>query len=379
MRRASRATNPSPDEAPPLTRIVFFRDYTGAEFGIDTPLTRNIDLNEIKQDLNIPAFVNTESYVMERAILTIYAAANAHKVRDFHPNLDMKDFGPTPIPTLLFGGIAIRMHSPSSNAPGNPFHREPNDIDLIVPRKRGVQLVNLLQRLGEIYGTRYHYFVTASDKTFNTLRGGERFRVRTIERIAEDGAPIPGVLDILTDCIDLRHKVDVADDFNHTQQRYTISLANILLSKCQYIFDVPRSQMSRISEADLDYRVLNYSPFKSDRIVMGMEEKDIKDVCAILADNPVGESSDSIEVTRINEVLEHDKKFALTFKLNLQNILEKPEILEGMNIDRSTISIIMTGIERILQAVPVINKEWSKPWWNTEVETPEIFGKAKSN
>jgi hypothetical protein len=362
-----------------MTRTVFFRDYTGAEFGIDTPLTRNIDLNEIKHSLSIPTFVNTESYVMERAILTIYAAANAHKVHDFHPNLDMKDFGPTPIPALLFGGIAIRMHSPSSNAPGNPFHREPNDIDLIVPRKRGVQLVNLLQRLGEIYGTRYHYFVTASDKTFNALRGGERFRVRTIERIAEDGAPIPGVLDILTDCIDLRHKVDVADDFNHTQQRYTISLANILLSKCQYIFDVPRSQMSRISEEDLDYRVLNYSPFKSDRIVMGMEEKDIKDVCAILADNPVGENSDSIEVTRINEVLEHDKKFALTFKLNLQNILEKPEILEGMNIDRSTISIIMTGIERILQAVPVINKEWSKPWWNTEVETPEIFGKAKSN
>jgi hypothetical protein len=44
-----------------MTRTVFFRDYTGAEFGIDTPLTNNVDLNEIKNSMNIPAFVNSES------------------------------------------------------------------------------------------------------------------------------------------------------------------------------------------------------------------------------------------------------------------------------------------------------------------------------
>jgi hypothetical protein len=51
-----------------MPRVILFRDYTGAEYGIDTPLTSKIDLREISKKLNIPAFVNTGSFVMERAI-----------------------------------------------------------------------------------------------------------------------------------------------------------------------------------------------------------------------------------------------------------------------------------------------------------------------
>lgn len=363
-----------------MTRYVFFKDYTGADIGIETPLTSNIDVNEIKHELNIPSFVNTESYVMERALLTIYAAINAHRMHESYPDIVPKNLGTKPIPALLFGGIAIRMHSPSSNIPGNPFFRQPNDIDLIVPKKMGSDLVKLLLKLGEIYGTRYHYFVTASDKTFNAIRGGERYRVRTIGKITEEGVPIPGVLDILADCVDLRHKIEVRNDFNSpVQQTYTISLANILLTKCQFIFDAPGSMMPQISEAGLGYRVLNYPHLKSDRLVIGMEEKDIMDVCAILADNAVEDKQEAITPATIGDVLRHDKKFALTVRLNLQNILENSKIFERLKIGSGTLSKITDEIQEILKVVPVVDNKWDKPWWNVDVETPEIFGKEKSH
>jgi hypothetical protein len=97
---------------------------------------------------------------------------------------------------------------------------------------------------------------------------------------------------------------------------------------------------------------LDYLHLKSNGIVLGMEEKDIRDVCALVADAPMGEAPGSISTTKIKNVLDHDKKFALTFRLNLQNIIEKTKILEGLNVGRSTASRIMEGLREILKVVP---------------------------
>lgn len=220
--------------------------------------------------------------------------------------------------------------------------------------------------------------LSSSDKTFNAGRGGWRYRVRTIEKMDEDDTPIPGVLDILADCVDLRHKVDVTADFKtFDKQTYTISLANIILTKCQFIFDLPKSMMPQIMDAGLDYRVLNYPHIKSDRLVIGMEAKDVKDICAVVSDNTVGNTPESINLETIRNVLRHDKKFALTFRLNLQNILEKPQLLETLKIGRTTMSRITGAIEEILKVVPIVEKKWNSPWWNEDVETPDIFGKVE--
>lgn len=360
-----------------MARAVLFRDYDGTEYWLETPLTRNIDLDDVRRSLSLPRFVDTQTFLIERALVTIWAATNAHRLRELYPDIVPKNFGPAPIAALLFGGAAVRMRSPSSNDPGSPFFRILNDVDFIAPKKRCTDLVHLLAKLADMYGTRYYHFVSTSDRRFNAMRGGWRYRVRTIDKIAEDGTPIPGVLDILADWVDLRHKVDVRDDFkNPAQNTYTISLENILLTKCQFIFDAPKALMPQISEAGLEYRVLNYPFLKSDRIVMGMEEKDIKDVCAILADNPVGDTPGSISTAKINRVLQHDKRFALTFRLNLQNIVERTQIIETWKIGRSTMSRILEGSQAILKGVHVVEKRWSSPWWNVDVETPEIFGKG---
>jgi hypothetical protein len=132
-----------------------------------------------------------------------------------------------------------------------------------------------------------------------------------------------------------------------------------------------------MSEAGLDYRILEYPYLKSDKIVLGMEEKDIKDICALIIDNPIGEDPGSISTVTIRRVLERDKKFALTFRLNMQNILQKPQILERLGIGTSAKDRILEGLNEILNVVPVVDKKWNSPWWDTDVETPEIFGKVK--
>jgi hypothetical protein len=359
-----------------LSKLLLLTDYDGSEYTIDTPLTSKVNLEEIKKSLNIPTFVDKESYPVERALVTIWGAAKSNKIHELYPDVEVKNLGSSPIPLLLFGGAAIRMHSQSSNQPGSPFFRKLNDVDFIVPGKRSTELIRLLIKLGDMFGTRYYHFLTTSDRGFNARRSGLRYRIRTIDRIAEDGTPIPGLLDILVDSVDMRHKVDVREDFkNPSLNSYTISLENLLLTKLQYIFDMPSSVLPSLTSANLEYRVLKYPYLKSDRIVLGMEEKDIRDVCALLMDNTVrSDETESINVSKISRVL-HDKKFALTVRLNLQNILERPQILESWNISKNMISKIQEAANEILKAVPTVDKKWDEPWWDTDVETPEIFSR----
>jgi hypothetical protein len=360
-----------------LAKIALLKDYDGSEYFADTPLTCKIELDEAKRRLGIPEFVDTKSYLIERALVTLWGAANADKARELSPDVVTESFGSAAIPLLLFGGGAVRMHSPSANKPESPFFRNLNDVDFIVPRKRGRDLVRLLLKLGDMFGSRYYHFVSTSDRAFNAMRGGLRYRVRTIDKVSEDGTPVLGVLDIMTDSVDLRHRVNVIDDFeNPARNAYAISPENLLLTKCQFIFDAPKTILSQLSEAGLDYRVLNYPFLKSDRIVIGMEEKDIRDVSAILADNPVGDASGLISVAKIKNVLEHDKKFALTFRLNIQNLVERSQVFEALQLGRSTISRILEGANELLKGIPVVEKKWKNPWWNLDVETPKIFGKV---
>jgi len=360
-----------------MSSCVLFKDYDRLEYMVNLPLTCHAVLEQVRKELDIPDYVDTKCFLMERGLVTIWAGLNAHRFRDIYPNLVSEGFGKEPIPVLFFGGAAIRMFSPSSNDSSSPFYRELNDIDLITSKKKAKDLCKLLLKLGEVCGTRYYHFVTRSDRRFNAMRGGKRYRVRTIDKILEDGTPVAGFLDIFTDSIDLRHKVDVRDVFKNPKKAlYTISLENTLLAKCQYIFDLPKSLLPMASQEGLDYRIINYPYFRSDRIIMGMEEKDIKDVCALLNDHNIGEGEGEISPSRICRVLRKDKKFALTFRLNLQNIVEKQFILRRMNITDKMISKIIDKINALLNEVPRVDKKWNNPWWNVDVDTPQIFGKT---
>jgi hypothetical protein len=282
-----------------------------------------------------------------------------------------------PIPVLFFGGGAVKMLCPIANQPSSPLCREIDDIDLIASRKRAQDLYKLLLVLGDLCGTRYYHFVTRTDRRFNAMRAGKRYRVRAIDRIISEDSLKPGTLDIFTDEIDLRHKVDVKAALEKPEQNmYTIGAENVLLAKCQYIFDAPERARQELAEQGLEYRILNYPPYRSDKILIGIEEKDIKDLCSIFISREVGTSEGCLNPNTIKNVMEKDRKFALTFKLNMEKFIENDKFLKNMGLPNRDIEKIISRAKAVLDAIPEVDKKWSKAWWNVDVETPQIFGKV---
>jgi len=362
-----------------LTRCVLFQDYDGATYELDTPLSSNVDYGQIAAELEVPKYVNRSNFHMERGLVTVWAGLNAHRMEELFPATATQRLAKEQIPVLFFGGAAVRMLCPSANDPSSPFFRELNDIDLIAPKSRAQELYKLLLALGDLCGTRYYYFVARSDRRFNAMRAGKRYRVRTVEKILDDGAVQCGVLDIFTDSIDLRHKVDVREMFSFPiESLYTIGANGILLTKCQYIFDVPATAREELARQQLDYRILDYPEYRTDRLLIGIEEKDLKDLCALFLDHETGERKNDINLDKIRRILEKDKKFALTFRLNLENMLRNETMLRETGVSSADIARIFTRIQGVLDVTPKIEKKWNNPWWNVDVETPQIFGKASS-
>jgi len=360
-----------------LKRCILFKDYDGTTFELDTPLTSKVNYEQVRKDLEVPDYVERLSFHIERGLVTVWAGLNAPRMRELFPIAATLKPVKEPIPVLFFGGAAVRMLCPSTNQSSSPFFRELNDIDFIAPKNRAQDLYKLLLVLSDFCGTRYHYFVARSDHRFNAMRAGRRYRVRTVQKICEDGSVECGVLDIFTDAVDLRHKVDVCEMFSFLKENlYTIGVNNVLLTKCQYIFDVPAGVRSELVSQQLDYRILDYPHYRKDRLLIGIEEKDMKDVCALLLDHGIGEDKDRINLDKMRKVLERDKKFALTFRLNLESILRNETIIREIGIPSVCITQIFSRIHTILEAMPKVDKKWSNPWWNVDVETPQIFGKA---
>ena len=360
-----------------MGRCILFQDYDGAVYELETPLRSSVDYGQIAKDLEVPEYVNRSNFHIERGLVTVWAGLNAHRMGQLFPATATQKLAKEPIPVLFFGGAAVRMLCPSANRPSSPFFRELNDIDLIAPKSRAQDLYKLLLALGDLCGTRYYYFVARSDRRFNAMRAGKRYRVRTIEKILEDSSVHCGVLDIFTDSVDLRHKVDVRDMFGLAKNnQYTIGVHNVLLTKCQYIFDVPATAREELVRQQLDYRILNYPDYRTDRLLIGIEEKDMRDLCAIFLDHEIGEGESDINLGKIRRTLERDKKFALTFRLNLENILRNEAILRKIGVPDGDAARIFDRIQSLLDATPKIEKKWSNPWWNVDVETPQIFGKS---
>jgi hypothetical protein len=360
-----------------LTRCLLTEDYDKTRYEIETPLTSTIDYNQVRAELHIPTYVDSSSYLMERGIVTIWAAMNAGRISNLGPTAGRLKIKNEPMPVLLFGGGAVKMLCQDANLPTSPLCRDIDDIDLIASRKRAQDLYKLLLALGDICGTRYYHFVTRTDRRFNAMRAGKRYRVRAIDRILNENSLKPGTLDIFTDEIDLRHKLDVRNAFDDPEENvYTIGIENVLMAKCQYIFDVPKSAHKQFVEQGLEYRILDYRPYRSDRLLIGIEEKDIKDICSIFISHDVGEGGDSVNPDKIRRVMEKDKKFALTFRLNLESFLRNEKFLKSLGLTDSSSERITSRVADVLQAIPEVDKKWSNPWWNVDVETPQIFGKV---
>ncbi|MEM2954060.1 MAG: hypothetical protein QXU21_07315, partial [Candidatus Bathyarchaeia archaeon] len=190
--------------------------------------------------------------------------------------------------------------------------------------------------------------------------------------ITAEGLPKITVLDLFCDVIDLRHRVDVREAFqSYKENLHTIGLENLIISKAQFILDLPKDCADELKKCECDYRILSYPYFEREKIIVGMEEKDVKDVCAIFLDHEIGAGAERINAQKMRKILEKDKKLALTVTLNLKNLVEKSDALRKW-MSKSDVSKVTYRIQEVLKVLPVIDKKWDKPWWNTAVETPII-------
>ncbi|MEM2995391.1 MAG: hypothetical protein QXI91_05190 [Candidatus Bathyarchaeia archaeon] len=335
------------------------------------PLTSKVDPLELMEELGLPSYIDLNYFPMRSAIVTLWASVNAPRLHEIYPEVFQKRVSKSSIPALLFGGAAVKIHCPSANA-GGLLAREIKDTDFIVPKKQGIDFYKLLLSMEKAFGTMYKSFATANDRRFSAWRHGERYRITTINGVAEDGLPTITVLDLFCDFIDLRHKVEVKSEFERCKENlYTIGLEHLLLSKAQFIFDMPKSYVKELEQYGQDYRILAYPYYAEDKVIIGMEEKDVKDVCAVFLDHEIGVGAEKIDSQKMRKILEKDKKLALTVTLNLKNIVEKSDVL-GKWMSKGKASIVVERIETLLKELPTVNKKWDKPWWNTAVETPII-------
>lgn len=354
------------------SKTILYEEIDGTRHEIKLPLTSNVNINEMADELGLPKYIDLQYLPMQSAIVTLWACAKAPELHKLYPEAFEKRISDKPIPALLFGGGAIKILCEHANGKG-PLARKINDTDFIVPKKLGSNFLRILLNMDKAFGTQFKFFKTQGDVAFNAMRQGRRYRVRTINGVTEEGLPTVTKVDIFCDTIDLRHKIDVKEFERYRENLYTIGLECLILSKCQFIMDPSKDDLSSLQEAAQEFRVLPYDYYSPDRIVVGMEERDVRDVCAIFLDHPIGQGPEKIDPSKMLRNMHAfsgiDKKLSLTVTLNLRNLVERNEFLKRW-LDQSGIATVSERIKQLLQHLPEVEEKWTKPWWNTAVETP---------
>src|SRR5262245_27125179 len=144
----------------------------------------------------------------------------------------------------LLGGLAIRMHSPSASH--RALARSYPDIDFVAPARRSQAIETLLADLGY-----------EPNKSFNLYNGASRllFYDRAHSR----------QIDVFVGQFEMCHRLPIAERLD--REPLTIPLAELLLTKLQ---------------------------------IVHMNEKDVRDVCALLLDHPLGEDDhETINLPRV--------------------------------------------------------------------------------
>ena len=138
----------------------------------------------------------------------------------------------------LLGGLAIRLHSPS--ATHRSLARPYPDLDFALPEKRGDRVEAFLPELGYV-----------PNKSFNLFNGDRRllFYDETHNR----------QIDIFVGRFQMCHRIPITERL--ALEPLTIPLAELLLTKMQ---------------------------------VIKLNEKDVRDLCALLVDHPFGPGDDEM-------------------------------------------------------------------------------------
>jgi hypothetical protein len=204
----------------------------------------------------------------------------------------------------LLGGVAVKYHCPS--ATHRSLQRSYPDLDFFGRGKQGQEIRNLFLGLGY-----------EPNQRFNALHGATRL-------IFED-AKNQRVVDIFLDVFRMCHTLHLGDRL--TLDDYTISISDLLLTKLQ---------------------------------VVEINEKDIRDLIAILNDHDVVEriasvDKEVIDAGYIASLCADDWGLCKTISLTLNKLLM---FLSKYELEPEAKQILSTRINKLLHSIQIVPKSF---------------------
>lgn len=195
----------------------------------------------------------------------------------------------------LLGGLAVRLHSPSADH--RSLNRTYPDIDFATPKSHGQRVERLFADLGY-----------SANKTFNTLNGAERM-------IFYDHAN-DRQIDIFVGGFAMCHRLPIAERMS--ADPLTLPLAELFLTKLQ---------------------------------IVELNEKDVRDLFALLLDHPIGSGDDeTTNARRIGRLCARDWGLYKTVSLNIERLRQLSASYQFMSIERALLqerlNDLRTAIER---------------------------------
>lgn len=165
----------------------------------------------------------------------------------------------------LLGGLAVRLHSVS--ATHRALARFYPDLDFATPVRRSQQVESLFAGMGY-----------EPNKTFNLFNGDRRLLFYDESHGRQ--------IDVFVCQFEMCHRLPITERLN--LEPLTLPLAELLLTKLQNV---------------------------------QMNEKDIRDICALLLDHPLGETdAETINLTRVVQLCDEDWGLWKTVTLSLKKV-----------------------------------------------------------
>ncbi|MDP9234952.1 MAG: hypothetical protein M3P01_10450 [Actinomycetota bacterium] len=205
-----------------------------------------------------------------------------------------------PTPLRLIGGTAVWFRCPSARKP--PLARPYGDIDFMSVAKNNRTLAAFFEANGY-----------EADRLFNALHGAQRLNFTDSAR--------GRAVDVLLDRFVMCHTLDLKDRL--LVDGTTVPLTDLLLTKAQ---------------------------------VIQLNEKDIKDIVALLLDHPV-EGPEGIDLARLAEVTRSDWGLEHTVR---KTLAEVHSAVEGIGLQPDQVAAVDSSIAALTAALDAAPK--SQRW-----------------
>ena len=346
-------------------KVVVYEDPSGYKVEVKVPLEDRADVDRYRLELGLPEYLNLNEPPLRKAVASLWLAFKAPELDKLFPEALLKQFKER-LKVLAGGDVAFKILSPSLNDSNSPFYQPVEEVFFVAHRRHMKQFLNLLLLQGRLLGDFHIYFLTEEDRTFNKmLRILSPLHVLRVSTLKTEGAGVEvEAVEIHGEHVLYQHLAKCREaTLNPGDYLYALPREIALLSKLMKIREVDEKTLRSMSEKDR-LSILGVAPYDYNKIIVGMSFRDMIYCYALIKDSYISLGKDCINFGNYGAILRKDPKFATTVRANMENLLNRVEVLYELGVDEMTIDAIKSKIKRLLDFTPRVSKKWSGPWWS---------------